>query len=108
MQETWKPPEGMDRSRALTVALQEIKEEGLRAMNLYPNFRSLHEAYAVILEELEEFWAEVKKKKPDPVKLRTELIQLAAMPARAIAELTPLFPRHYQHATQDDLEEEVK
>ena len=47
----------------------------------YGEFRSAHEAYAVILEEVDEFWDEVKKKRSDrnPYSMRLELIQVAAM-----------------------------
>ena len=42
---------------------------------------SLHEAHSVILEEVEEFWDEVKKKakKRDLKNTLTELVQIAAM-----------------------------
>lgn len=41
--------------------------------------KSPHEGYAILLEELDEFWEEVKKKEHDPVAMRKELVQLAAM-----------------------------
>jgi hypothetical protein len=52
---------------------------------------SAHEAYAVILEELEEFWTEVKAGTPSsPItagRMRAELIQIAAMAIRAVEDL---------------------
>ncbi|MCC6271291.1 MAG: hypothetical protein IT190_08435, partial [Microbacteriaceae bacterium] len=50
---------------------------------------SLHEAYAVLLEELDEVWDHVKLKQPerDPAAVRKELVQLAAMAARAVVDL---------------------
>lgn len=50
---------------------------------------SLHEGYAVILEELDEFWAMVRMqtKDRDPAKLLEELIQVAAMAARTAEDL---------------------
>ena len=50
---------------------------------------SLHEAYAIILEEVDELWDEVKKKSSnrDPKAVRSELIQIAAMAVRAIYDL---------------------
>lgn len=50
---------------------------------------SFHEAYAVILEELEEFWDEVKKKRRerDCDLLRAELVQVAAMCLRTAINL---------------------
>lgn len=41
-----------------------------------------HEGYAVILEELDEFWDEVRAQKHDPAKMLKELVQTAAMCAR--------------------------
>jgi hypothetical protein len=67
--------------------LSEIAAELARAHHAPLN--SAHEAYAVILEELDEFKAEVWKKQRlrDPAAMRTELIQLAAMAIRAMEDL---------------------
>lgn len=46
-----------------------------------------HEAYAVIKEEVDEFWDEVKKKNPDRENMRKELVQIAAMACRAVVDL---------------------
>ena len=50
---------------------------------------SLHEAYAVILEEVDEFWDEVKKKASKRVdsEILTELVQIAAMCQRAAEDV---------------------
>lgn len=60
-----------------------------RAMSLHAPQHSHHEAYAVILEELDEYWEQVKRwpKRHDPVEMRTELIHVAAMAVRAIIDL---------------------
>ena len=52
-------------------------------------FNSAHEAYAVILEELDEFKAEVWKRggRRNRGNMRRELIQVAAMAIRAIEDL---------------------
>ena len=67
----------------------EVHSELERAMQLHGPQRSAHESYAVILEELDEFWQEVRKKsRPrDPKAMRMELIQTAAMCCRAIHDL---------------------
>jgi hypothetical protein len=49
---------------------------------------SVHEGYALILEELDELWDEAKKKDPSKDKMRAEAVQIAAMAVRFIQELT--------------------
>lgn len=74
-------------------ALEEIKTETFRAKTLFPeNFHNQHEAYAVILEELDELWQEIKKnqKNYDIVAQRKEAVQCAAMIVRLISELLPV------------------
>lgn len=58
-----------------------VEEELARARGLYPHIHSLHEAYAVILEEVKELEAEVFKKPfhRNPEQILRELIQIAAM-----------------------------
>lgn len=59
------------------------------AMNKHGAMSSAHEAYAVILEEVDELWDEVKKKRSQRsnVKMRDELRQIAAMAIRTIVDL---------------------
>lgn len=64
--------------------LNQIKKELQSANSKHPAFKSTHEAYAVILEELDEFWDEVKKKNPDLGNMKLELIQIAAMCVKTI------------------------
>lgn len=49
---------------------------------------SLHESYGIILEELDEFWAEVKRKEPCKERLVAELVQVAASCQRCAEDLT--------------------
>lgn len=79
------PPRRVDDRPFLTA----VQEELIRATALHGPLNSAHEAYAVILEELDEFKAEVWKRTAarDPAKMREELIQIAAMCARAAADL---------------------
>lgn len=84
-------PEGrmehfMNRSQ---VFLEAVDHEAIRATQKHPPMNSHHEAYAVILEELDEYKAEVWKqtKARDRENMRTELIQLAAMALRAAVDL---------------------
>jgi hypothetical protein len=52
---------------------------------------SHHEAYSVILEELDEYWEEVRKRRTlrDPNAMYLELVQIAAMAARAAVDCQP-------------------
>jgi hypothetical protein len=58
-----------------------VEEELNRARRIYPPIHSLHEGYAVILEEVKELEAEVFKKpfERDLEQVLIELAQIAAM-----------------------------
>jgi NTP pyrophosphatase (non-canonical NTP hydrolase) len=67
-----------------------VAEELARARTLHPKkINSPHEGYAVLLEELEEVWEEIKKKRSERSyeHLLDELVQVAAM-AQRVAEDT--------------------
>lgn len=69
--------------------IQEIQNELSHAIHLHPPLASLHEAYAVILEELDELWDQVRAypNHHDPKKVRKELVQIGAMALRALRDL---------------------
>lgn len=65
--------------------LQDIHDELVLAQSKHPDMISLHEGYAVILEELDEFWNEVKGHHQERrLRCRKELIQVAAACVRTI------------------------
>jgi hypothetical protein len=76
--------------------LNEVQIEIEMAMFLHPPMASRHEAKAVIEEELDEFWDEVKLN-PNKMsqqsrqlwkwRMRQELVQIAAMAVRSIVDL---------------------
>jgi len=69
--------------------VKKVKEEIKKARNGHKNMTSAHEAYAVILEELDEFKIEVFKKEKSRNKqnMLDELVQLGAMAQRAAEDL---------------------
>lgn len=70
-------------------AAHDALEEVDRAKKKFPaDFNSVHEGYAVILEETDELWDECKQKTIDVNKMRKEAVQCAAMCLRFIAELS--------------------
>lgn len=70
-------------------AIQEIIQEYGRAAATNGAFHSVHEGYAVIAEELDELWDEVKKKARDrdPEQFRREAAQIGAMALRFLVDL---------------------
>lgn len=66
--------------------LEEVAAEVVRARLKHGPMNSLHEAYAVILEELDEFWEEVRAQQFDATNAHKELVQIAAMCQRAVED----------------------
>lgn len=74
----------LDICRDIFVSLEKARAK-------HKNMNTAHEGYAVILEELDEVWDEVKKLQyhgtDDTTQLRKELLHTAAMCVRAIVDL---------------------
>lgn len=70
-------------------AAEEAGEKIFEIDQRYGEFSSAHEAYAVIKEELDEFWEIVKRKKGarDLAEMRAELMDIAAAALRHAAQL---------------------
>jgi hypothetical protein len=74
-----KPPLGF---------LEMVRAELTKARHKHSTpIHNAHEAFAVIYEELDEFWDEVRAQKHDKEKMLKELIQTAAMCYRAVEDL---------------------
>lgn len=62
-----------------------VEAELARARSKNAKFNSLHEGYAVLLEEVDELWEEIKSKERNTEKMISEVTQVAAM-AQRLAE----------------------
>lgn len=72
-----------------TELAQLVVDELYEAQRTHKSMNSLHEGYAVLLEEVDEFWDWVKKKdrKRDFNEILKELIQISAMAQRVALEV---------------------
>lgn len=66
--------------------IKDVERELKKARSLFNNFHSYHEGYAVIKEELEELWDEIKGKE-NKSKMYKEAIQVISMGIRFIQDL---------------------
>lgn len=75
----------MDSEKAIKLIIQEFNQ----ATKINGKFNSCHEGYAVILEELDELWDEIKKKtiNRNTNKLCIEAKQTAAMAIRFMIDI---------------------
>lgn len=72
------------------VAMNLVADELKRAMHKFGPMASGHEGYAVILEELDELWHEVKHGTPE--RARDEAVQVAAMALRFLVDVSEVQP----------------
>lgn len=72
----------------LNPIFRDIKDELSSAMRKFDGMHSLHEAYAVIAEEVDELWDIVREKNSHEMGViaRKECVQIAAMAIRAIID----------------------
>ncbi len=73
----------------LDDAVEAMLKELTRATEMHPRLNSVHEGYAVLLEEMDELWDEIKSTGPhknNPSHVRTEAIHVAAMALRFLVE----------------------
>jgi len=59
-----------------------------RCVESFKPFNSNYESYAVLKEEVDALWDEVKKKTPDKGRIRSEAVKVAAVALRIINDLT--------------------
>lgn len=70
----------------ITFTMKAIEQELRRAIKLHTPMNTNHEGYAVILEEMDELWAEIKNRDLDMNAVQKEAIQVGAMAARFIVD----------------------
>lgn len=72
------------------AALEEVVKELKMATTNYPPMLSAHEGYAILKEEVDELWDEIKKKplKRTKTAMRAEAKQCAAMAIRFMLDIT--------------------
>lgn len=83
---TGPPIDTIPESEVIDSALASVRRELYRTMAKFGPIRNTHEGYAVILEEVDEFWSGVKTKGTTDDELRGELVQVAAMAVRTMLD----------------------
>ena len=73
---------------AIDAALAEVRAELTAAMGAHDAMRGPHEGWAVIHEEEDELWDEVRQRHPNNDRLRSEARQVAAMAVRFMVDVT--------------------
>jgi NTP pyrophosphatase (non-canonical NTP hydrolase) len=74
-----------------------VKIEVEKARSKHKPINSVHEGYSVLLEEVDEFWEEVRKKtkERDPEHMLEELTQIGAMAQRCAEDVViPLLKKN--------------
>lgn len=72
----------------LQIIFEAVAKELDSAIAKHPPYNSAHEAYAVIAEEVEEFWELVRKRHHDKGAMTLELVHVAVTAIRAIEDVT--------------------
>lgn len=67
------------------TVIAEVLAECERATTLHGPLKSLHEGYAVLLEEVDELWADIKENRI--AEARAEAIQVAAMAIKIVQNI---------------------
>lgn len=76
----------VDSAKKVTEVLDEVAGEYIKAREMHKPMNSGHEGYAVLLEEVEELWDDIKSDAPTE-NMRKEAIQVGAMALAFIIEV---------------------
>lgn len=63
-----------------------VEQEFHRATRTFDPFHSAHEGFAVLMEEVDELWDEVKANSHNHAAMRAEAVQVAAMAFRFLKD----------------------
>lgn len=79
----------MNDVQRVQAAILLIRQELNRAIAKFPPMQSAHEGYAILVEEVEELWHEVKQSQKfnNQFELRDEAVQVAAMSIRFLIDI---------------------
>ena len=69
------------------LILDALRDELEFAFKKFPAFRSYHEGYAIIKEEVDELWDDIKANKGGEPAAAREALQIAAMAIRYIVDV---------------------
>lgn len=69
-------------------ALRLVEDELAVALERFPSFNSPHEGWAVVKEEEDELWEEVKGNRGRTPEAMAEAVQVAAMAIRYLVDLS--------------------
>lgn len=86
-QSNLRPVGHTDKMADVDLVLAKVREEVERALLTHKPLNSAHEAWAVIREEVDELWDEVKGDNGYTLAAFTEAEQVAAMAVRYIVDL---------------------
>jgi hypothetical protein len=93
---------GIPEDSRLFYIFEEIRAELICAESHGSTFHSLHEAFAVIAEEVDELWdiTRMKRKNRDPEEIHKDLIQIAAMAIKGLQSMSAFFDPIMTPSTQ--------
>lgn len=74
--------QGYDDCDSADAAVRELRS----ARQKFPKFSSAHEGFAILKEEVDELWEEVRSKSRTTASMRAEAVQVAAMALRFIED----------------------
>lgn len=74
----------------LDRALAKVREEVLRALSIAGRMQTPHDGWAIIREEVDELWDEVKADKGESLDAYKEAVQVAAMGVRYVVDITDI------------------